>query len=380
MGVKSIFKILISVPMLIVAITVFTEYVNVSLQSQQLKNRLTMGAEAAANLFEAENYKNYSDNLSPNESDITDESGTKYVTGEFYPESWIQGETNDAKTQSIYKNMYSNSDNFKNWVNNIKGYNSSIGDYSRYLNEIGNGLKPEMPNINNYETSEQLDAAWKNYNSLYNGYIYYSNNYTPLNLGCVYFDKDVLLRMTQWEMTRILSSCDSSNIKREIVKNTDGTFEEKSYVYFQGFGAYVTDMKITELNEYDSEFGELYSKLKNPVNIDNITYATYDLSKAADREALEKVVHIDATQLGLDFDNIETDDRRNLTIAVVKYSIPISYNGITPIRSVMSYANSRLNSDKVDGIGNASSSGTMSISWNVQPEWYSFVNYYYSID
>lgn len=430
MGVKSIFKILISVPCIIILALTITEYINVSLQSQILKNKLKLGTDAAASLFEAENYKNYSSNSaqSPNKSDIEAADGTKYVSGEFYPREAINLSSKDSLSQSIYNYMYNiNGDittlnsaqkQFNIFVDDLYNKNISLGNLKYYLNAKLNGAEPTKPGAyNSYVDTKAYEDAWTDYNRKYMGYLIYKNKYTPLNMGICYFDKDVLLRMAKWEVTQMVSNCDSANI----VTNDDG----EHYVQNHGFGIYVDRMETvgietsSESNNYTESL--IGAAIKNDgvsytLNTDaSIMYVTFDLKSKEARKWLLALTGIDAKGteanssdwkiaykdkwgethiyrlkspgadskgLGLDWSKIDstdeqeqTDMRRYFTVAFVKYKVPISYKGITPLTTAFDW----LSHNQVKGL-NETEPGVLNITYSEDTSDYTFISCYYNVD
>lgn len=420
MGVKSIFKILISVPCIIILTLVLTEYINVALQSQILKNKLKLGADAAASLFEAENYKNYSSNSaqSPNKSDIEAADGTKYISGEFYPKEAINLSSKDSLSKSIYNYMYDiNGDittlnsaqkQFNSFVDNLYNKNISLGNLKYYLNAKLNGAEPTKPGAyNSYESTEKYEEAWTDYNRKYMGYLIYKNRYTPLNMGICYFDKDVLLRMAKWEVTQMVSNCDSANI----VTNDKG----EHYIQNNGFGIYVDKMETDGIDTSNDGIETLIGEAIGSGDVDyklntdaSIMYVTFDLKKPEARKWLLALTGIDAKGteanssdwkitytdkwdethtyslkspgadskgLGLDWDNIDTDMRRYFTVAFVKYKVPISYKGITPLTTAFNW----LSHNQVKGL-NETEPGVLNISYSEDTSDYTFISCYYNVD
>lgn len=436
MGVKSIFKILISVPCIIILALTITEYVNVSLQSQILKNKLKLGTDAAASLFEAENYKNYSSNSaqSPNKSDIKAADGTKYISGEFYPSEAINLSSKDALSKSIYNYMYDinpshsfneSQDDFDGFVSTLGGNNVSLGHLREYVHSGLGGAEPTKPGAyNSYADTNAYEAAWTTYNNLYMGYLIYKNRYTPLNMGICYFDKDVLLRMAKWEVTQMVSNCDSANIVT--------TDKGEHYVQNHGFGIYANKMRIEAMDlraltsfEGNSNDG-LESMLRQALNEgkhsingynvislaqsnnNEISYLTFDLTDGTARKWLMALTGIDAKGkeedtypwhisykdkwgethtytlsgstgnskgLGLDWDNIDTDMRRYFTVAFVKYKVPISYKGITPLTRAFNW----LSHNQVKGL-DETEPGVLNITYSEDTSDYTFISCYYNVD
>lgn len=426
MGVKSIFKILISVPCIIILTLVLTEYINVALQSQILKNKLKLGADAAASLFEAENYKNYSSNSaqSPNKSDIEAADGTKYISGEFYPKEAINLSSKDSLSQSIYNYMYningayttdnSSQSQFRRFVGDLHNKNISLGNLQYYLDNCKNGTEPTKPGAyNSYADTSKYEEAWTDYNKKYMGYLIYKNRYTPLNMGICYFDKDVLLRMAKWEVTQMVSNCDSANI----VTNDKG----EHYVQNNGFGIYVDKMETDGIDPSNDGIESLIgaaiscADVNYTLNTDaSIMYVTFDLQSKEARKWLLALTGIDAKGteanssdwkitytdkwdethtynlkspganskgLGLDWDKInstnitdQTDMRRYFTVAFVKYKVPISYKGITPIATAFNM----LAHSQVKGL-NETEPGVLNISYSEDTSDYTFISCYYNV-
>ena len=319
-SVKTVFKGLLY-PMIAVAFFIFiVEILNVNMQAPQVRHGVYTGVKNASTLFVQETYKQ---TTKLGIQDIVTRDNSLYVSKDFY---W--GYT-DAT--SIFRRLYVNDEclNTLRDLNNQRG-NSNISSVTLLYNGIyklyatGNVSRPATPSIG----SSTYD--WDKYNNDYISYLYMNNNYTPINIGITYFNEEVLLEMSKWNVANILSNSNSFNITDE---DESGNHTGNYYVQFHGFKCYVKELSI-----------------------DNIDYKVYDIQDANQRKQYFELTGIDvkgnefgstdssvANGLGYDFSNINSDDRRYLTVATVNYSMPVSYKGITPIANFVNWATAGFN-------------------------------------
>ena len=318
--VSAIFKTLIGTAVLIVVISLFTEIVNISLSGIQLQQTVRLSCEKALTLFAQESYKERTDtnNISGNAlggsvnmPDIKAADGTDYVSGTFYS-------GNDVET--IYKSLYSKDTNpsFSNWVNStvIKDNWQSVTLLDQYLN--GSFSITSMPSFEDYMTGySDIDAAYASYEAdmeIYTDYLvgksYVDTFMTPLNFGVPYIDEPTVDKMFKWNLTQMLSNCNSE----AIVKDDYGNY----CVEIDGFWVYANQAQIT-----------------------NVEYQVFDTTNTSEARDFKHLTNIDPDNLGFAFDNYlgtNDDERQRICIISVEYTVPVTYMGITPIKSIFNWA------------------------------------------
>jgi hypothetical protein len=188
----------------------------------------------------------------------------------------------DSAPEQIYKNLYTSNDDFKNWAMSYTNIWNNLE-----IMKMGMGL-PSSAGLtaDNYMLADS----------------YREEMMTPLNLGITYLDKETVQRITQWNLAAIFSNGQQAN-----VVDNDGP---RIYVKYKGFKIYVNDAKITNI-QY---------KVLNVIN---------------DKNEFEQLSHIDSTSLGIDS---ATDERANVCVAGIEYSVPMSYEGVTPLKRIVEYA------------------------------------------
>jgi hypothetical protein len=133
---------------------------------------------------------------------------------------------------------------------------------------------------------------------------YANNRYTPVNIGIPYFDAEVTTKMFQWNLAQILSNCDDSNVQID----DNGV----PFVNYNGFRCYVQHAYISE---YD--------------------YYIYDTTKSSDISNLYSKTNLKPTALKKYTGSGTSADNNYVVVVGVKYKIPISYAGITPLKRIV---------------------------------------------
>lgn len=315
MEVKTIFKTLIGTVVVIVVMSVISEYFNVSTTGLQIGQITKIACKQACELFSQETYKEY-DSESGNGgsiamNDVYDCNGNEYISGDFY------GSTDPSQ---IYKNLYT-SDDFKAW---LKTDAVVDGDWTN-LKLIDLAL--------NHADSLDLNSESTEYNDSMLAIAYKDVMMTPDNMGIPYLDKTTVNRMFQWNLAEILSNCSPSLIK--VDENNE------QYILYKGFRVYASEAKIT-----------------------NLEYKTYDLSTEDGRKEFQDVTNIDPNNLGFEDLNNKlkstADERTRVCIVGVQYSIPMVYEGITFLKQLISYAWNQ----EVSGVSGGSNSTGGNQKWN----------------
>jgi len=81
------------------------------------------------------------------------------------------------------------------------------------------------------------------------------------------------------------------------------------YVQFKGFRVYYNDIRIN-----------------------SITYKVYHMNLPYEQQEFKELTGIDVNQL-----EFSSEDSKNICVAFINYIIPISYHGVTPLKSIISY-------------------------------------------
>lgn len=287
MGVKTIFKVLIGTVVVIVASSFLIEMYNLSVVAFQIHQITRMAGRQSCELFAQETYKQYSGaGGAVNIKDIRDEKGNVYIEGKFY---------NGKNANDIYNNLYKSSTNFKKWIQ----YDQAVKKgnwYNLKLLALGLGLRKDG-------TSSEKELGMNYVNAMM----------TPLNLGIPYLDRDTVNRMFRWHLAEMFSSSNSSLIR----KDNQG----RTYVAFKGFRIYADMAAITK-----------------------IEYKTFDLTNKKDREEFQNITSIDPNNLKFEVDphfnideaSFETDKQRVCVVGIY-YAVPVSYEGVTPLKEIFNF-------------------------------------------
>ena len=287
MSVKTIFYTIIGTMVIIVVGSLTLEWFNVSTTSLQLGSIAKMSARQACVFFGQETYKR-DDFTGVNLNDIRDRNGELIISGNFYPGN---------SPEVIYNNLY--------------------GPTSEFLKSSG-------------PVKTQFKGNWESLDLLINrndewgiGEFYVESMMTPLNMGIPYLDHDVVDKIFRWNFTTILNNgqiADSGGFQN-LVADEDG-----HYVLYKGFRVYVTEAKITD-----------------------IEYRILDLSTSQGKTDFKKFTNMDASTITGETSGA-SDERNKVCLAGIKYSVPMKYVGITPIKQVAEWgwSNSVAGADGID--------------------------------
>lgn len=318
LSVKGIFKTLIGTILVMVFSSIIIEVFNINTTGLQVNQISKLAGKQSADLFAQESYKDlkYNDNTKSNLQleNVVDSSGQNYVSGSFY-----NGLSGDAAYRLIYT-----SNGFKSWIKTNKAVEKGNWYNIKLLNQA----------LNNPETLT-VDENSPKYKDAIIAKTLVSMKVTPLNLGIPYLDKGIVTNMFKWNVAQLFSNCNPELIK------TDNY--GKKYVAFKGFRIYASEAKITSFD-----------------------YETYDLTDWKDRAEFNRITNIDPDKLGFEYDSalVNTiskldDERSRVCLVGINYSIPISYEGITPIKNIFNF----IWNNEVKGFeGNESISAKQ--SWN----------------
>lgn len=364
MGVKTIFKTLIGTIVILFVFSAAVELFNVSTTALQINQLSKMAARQAATLFTQETYKEISINDvkagATAMSDIIDENGAIYISGDFY------GSTD---SDEIYDKLYK-SEEFKNWVLN----NPAVQKGNWYnLRLLQQGLFDKNSGNNEIRIKKGKDIVV--YGQASNNEIekslarlYIETKMTPANLGIPYLDRGTVTKIFKWNLAQILSNYNPSLIKVDE--------SGKQYVLFKGFRVYADMAEISSLeyktydltNESEREefinlthlnpdnLGFKYDENSDTVTklqVRPIVYSgtirdangnpkKYDLNDPIDYEQYKIDTGIDPDTLG--YITIDPglsaggiDERTRVCVVGINYRVPMSYEGITPIKYIFNY-------------------------------------------
>ena len=316
MSVKSIFKTLVGTIFLMVTISVFVEFFNVSISGMQLRQMTKMAARQACILFTQETYKTDSSRTQGAAlvSNVVAPDGTLYISGDFYG-----GRTS---MRAIWNSIYL-SDNFQRFCdssgmyasNRVPSGYSSITDAYPDLDILQNAAKYQgnapIPSVPDWDAGESEVLAYTN---ALKANAYYEAAYTTVNIGVPYIDDEIVNKMFKWNVAQILSNCDPDSIQID----EDGEY----FINYKGFRCYAQAAKI---HSYE--------------------YKTYDLTNSSDAMEFYNKTGITTKEMAsLNVKGISTTansdgrvDNNLVTVVGINYRIPISYVGITPIKRIFNY-------------------------------------------
>lgn len=323
--VRNIFLILIGTVVIILTSALFIEMVNINTSGMQVQQVAKLSCRQSLTLFAQETYKvrtgENSTGGSINMNNLVDCNGNFYITGNFY---------GDGNATEIYNSIYNSSD-FTDWVKNVSPYGEwdSISLLDKRLNGTFQITEPPVYEtyVNTYGNDSLAYDEYEKDMDLYSDYStadgYVKTFMTPLNFGVPYLDKTITEKMFKWNLTQMFSNCS----KDMIVVDDNGV----QCIASNGFLIYASQAKIT-----------------------NINYRIFDLTNTSDAQDFMELTNINPDNLK--FDDIinfqgNDDERKRICIAGIDYSVPIAYQGITPLKRLYSF----LWDYEVNGLNNTSS-------------------------
>lgn len=305
MTVKTIFKVILLTIIVTVMSSLILEMFNLQTTSLQLGSISKMSAQQACVFFSQETYKRV-DFKDINTADLIGVDGG-VVSGTFYkedvvPSSWSSkisemntivhddGSTSDdtaitEEAVGIYANLYLNSNEFRDFLSRYAGNWESLKVYSAALTSAGN----DPWGIGEY---------------------YVTSLMTPLNMGVPYLDHDSVERIFKWNLASILNNGQytGSNLTNLKGSGTD------AYVLYKGFRVYV-----------------------NRATISNLDYKLLNIAEADGAAKFKEYTNINPETIS-EGTNGADDERNKILVVGVEYTVPMSYEGITPIKNVMEFA------------------------------------------
>lgn len=275
---STVFKVLLTVFVVIAASTVFIEITNVQLNAAMVNQLTAKAIDQSCVLFGQETYKR-ADAQDINEADLRSaDNPSIMVSGNFYG-------SGDPKT--IYNNLYINNSAYKVWLREQSGYWKTLDTmYGALTHRTNLGYGKVI------------------------GDVYVEQLMTPLNMGITYLDLDTVEKIAQWNLTMMLLNGvkDSSGNYVNLHRDGDGI-----YVSYKGFKVYTTSLRI-----------------------ENIEYEVLDLTNSSDAARFKDLTNMDAATLMGATDG-SSDERKYFCLAGVEYSIPVHYEGITRIKNVAEF-------------------------------------------
>lgn len=328
MSVKTIFMTLFTTVVVIVCGFLAIEIFNVNTTSMQLTSIAKTSAYQSCTLFTQETYRvdTYTGSGAVAMQDILDSDGNFYISGDFYGY--------DNKEQ-IYNSLYSVSNSeFMSAMATLKPYYKNLEILLKGIESNGSLPVPSIDwDSSDAQIQANMDASKAN--------TYYNNMYTPVNIGIPYVDEEVINRMFKWNLAMLYSNCNSDNIKSD----ENGV----QYVGYKGYRCYVQDAYVY-----------------------NITYTVYDMSNPSNRTIVANKLFADTglTVKGITANNPsegitisvnkdlagrDVKDNAVVTVVELQYSVPVAYEGLTPLSEMMSF----VWNNEVDGLdGSGDISGT----------------------
>ena len=307
MSVKGIFKALIGTILLIVTSFMAIELINVTISALELTQISKIAARQAAVLFSQETYKGRGGAGTVAWPDVVGYDGGKYISGKFYG--------NYTGAEEIYKSIYTSS-KFTNWLDDSPSNHSvKMNDYWRNVRLINRALNGSL-NLT-MPTNLEDTSGLQDYTDSLIAKSYVDVMMTPLNMGVPYLDIDIVQNIFRWNLAQMTSDCNSSLIRKDPY-STEASLRNEYFVYYNGFRVFAQNAEITELD-----------------------YQVYKLKDASDNTKFQEITHIDPNQLGfeynMDYLGIDDDERQNICIVGINYKIPMSYEGITPLRRLAEF-------------------------------------------
>lgn len=330
-NVRSIFYVLLGTIIFIGVSSLSIELINVQMTGLQVNQISRMAAEKSAELYSQETYKSRDGatatvrmpNLVAREIDTGVNVDSFYLTGAFYQ---IPGQGLDylydasgaiaspARQTELYNSLYDPSGAFGAWVNSANmglindGGSTPVSPRQTWVN---------IQRLNTFGTGS-IDGQL--------GSLYRDTMMTPLNLGIPYMDLPTVNRMFQWHLAQLFSNCNPTAIQRDDPSTDDW------YVTFKGFRIWARQAQITQLTyrAYDISTTNGRASLTretnildgNAINFVDLGFGSLATSRGGDAEML---------------DSLSGDERQRICVVGIQYVVPISYEGITPLRAIIAF-------------------------------------------
>lgn len=310
MSVKTIFKTLFGTVMLIVFSSAVIELFNISINGTQLRQVCETAGYQSCVLFTQETYRENNGGGSVAVANVKDADGNDYIDGDFY-----DGMTDE---KDIWESIYTSSD-FEAFYDGGSGYietrslgGSTLKETYEDLDILSIAVKgPTSPGgFGTFLSNESNKPTWdtpddsdivRDWNKYTKARQYYNNMVTTVNLGIPYLDRTITNKMFQWELAKLLSNGNDNNIREDE--------SGEMFVYYNGFRCYVQDAELADFE-----------------------YLTYDITNSTDVSELEHLINVDMSDSKLKEDRA---DNKYVTVVSIQCNIPVSYEGVTPIRNIV---------------------------------------------
>jgi len=334
MGVKTIFKVLLGSMAIMTISFLLIELFNVSVTSYQLRQISKMAARQACVLFTSETYKagtRHGENVvggSYGLEDVYDRNGNIYISGDFYN----CGSPDVGYAERVWNKIYATQE----FVDFCTADTINSDNMNKYFATKALKIAAEAA-MNNSDISipelgwDATPAEIYNQTLYATANMYKQNLYTTANLGIPYMEGNIVDHMYQWNLAQLLSNCDSDSIQPD----DNGTI----CVNFRGFKVYANQSTITDY-EY-----KIYDISPDPNNNDrqqNAIDLWQELNINANVDGAPDYLGWMGVETGLTGhettigDTVVYDDWY-ITSVGIKYNIVVNYEGITPLRNLISW-------------------------------------------
>lgn len=381
MSVKTIFKVLLGTIVAMVMSFMIVELFNISVVSLQIRHAQSTAMRQACELYTQETYKQ----MDADGESETAKSGTTELPDIYdkYKNVYISGKgiygTTSTDVATIYAKLYGNGSNFHRCLKTsgdvVIGH-TKVSGFSDLLQHYRN-LDLLYCRINQGTDLPSVTVTWESNSATLQKNVdaqqangFYKKYYTPANLGIPYLDPNVVERIYQWNLTKILSENNPDNIRpgRDHYEEDTTSTPEPTGVYYKGFMIYPTQSRVTSL-KYTPYNMSGYKYKFNPTNV---TPANLVLTSMSQTIPKDSAIHSMTSATGLKttntqgsgkgiyvgsdaikdytLNNIPIIDNKVITTVDVEYSTVIKYVGITPLRSLFEFVWNH----QVDGIGGPS--------------------------
>lgn len=361
MSVGRIFGYILATIAFLVFAPLVIEYLNLTASSVFMTGILRQSVQNACNYFAQETYKRPTGINTGDAYPIKAADGTSVLSGNFY------GSGNE---QDIYNELYGSGSPFRYWFN---GATASSGSHaiiyeSTEMNKWKNLNMVAAARGDSLGTATNVSSIEKSI-----GKQYIDDMMTPLNLGIPYMDATVLEKIAKWNLVATLSEGKSQNIQ------TQNTYKNRTENGIGTNGIAVKDDKAVDIKDNGStsvtagnntytgfqlsgegndEWFVQYKGYRvyfNEFKVNHIYYLVYDLGTSDGKLVGAKPAGLgdsryDSLKNLFDQDMVKrlyknigknsSDERKYFCIAVVDYSVPMFYYGITNLYRTISYASS----------------------------------------
>lgn len=313
--------------------TVVVEYVNVQTNAHKLKGFFQTGIYQSCLLFSEETFIRDTGGKAPKEyfpvltGTYKGDNSTINAGAKLDVQQMIYG--GKTTESDIWNYLYYNTDSSYTWgLDSLRAYN-----IQQFADGTQRGLSGSITNANDTPVAPKdyfINLSYLVSNNPIFSEIFRGFHYTPMNIGVPYLDPITVTGMSQWAVTELLSegikntALDTSandivqpNVITNLHRDGNGV-----YVLWKGFRIYVGQLTV------------------------QVNYKLLDMTSSEDRKVYSDALHISADTV---FDSAtrftgETDEvtssilnEKYAMVAYVDYSVPVSYEGITPWRRMVSW-------------------------------------------